>query len=646
MFEQWLIDDKYMDVYTLGDIHGDFKTLIYNITQRKYLTNSAFIICGDCGFGFHKYKSYLDEFTKLNEKLKERNCIIYFVRGNHDCLSKDTLVLTKRGWLSYNELNLNDYVLSFNSDNRKSQWEKIDDIIIKNSDFIYENKCRSFSMSVTENHRHLLYDSGKFLYKKTNEILNVKNAKFKVIHFAELDDTNISNCIGLKGNVISDDEIRLVAWIMTDGYIDNKKWNYYSISQSKENGINKIRTILNNLGYSYTESVRKRGNENLTINNKKIISAKDEHIFRIHSESSKYIYENLLNDKFKLPSWVYNLTSRQMKIFAETLIDANGSYYTNEHRKNCNILYGKKEQLVQFIPIFSMCGHRCTLSKSTRGDWRLNICKTQYSNIINKSHNFIKCEYNDTVFCLTTKLSNFYVYRNGTCYFTGNCKKYFDEKLINFETLKTVPDYTILSTSQNKHILCVGGGISIDRKWRMQREIIMNLHNPNPSEHKRLYWEDEQVVYDEDKLNEILSSKIPITNIVTHSCPSFCPPTDKDNILSWLSIDDKLEEDLKIERENLDKLASFINKNYPNKDKKNNYNIVWCYGHFHQLDYKYFGTNIYKNIQYVFMPMMNSPYDEFSLHCIQKTENDRNTIRKIPSTFEIVDDGQDRLFNY
>lgn len=51
---------------------------------EKTFDNMVLIACGDCGFGFDDEETYMNEFSKFNEKLHKVNSYIFFVRGNHD----------------------------------------------------------------------------------------------------------------------------------------------------------------------------------------------------------------------------------------------------------------------------------------------------------------------------------------------------------------------------------------------------------------------------------------------------------------------------------------------------------------------------------------------------------------------------------
>ena len=70
------LDNNVSNVYAVGDIHGDFRCLTNNILNLKEVfSNSAVIVCGDCGFGFNKPKYYEDEMKRMNDKLGKINLI-------------------------------------------------------------------------------------------------------------------------------------------------------------------------------------------------------------------------------------------------------------------------------------------------------------------------------------------------------------------------------------------------------------------------------------------------------------------------------------------------------------------------------------------------------------------------------------------
>ena len=150
--------------------------------------------------------------------------------------------------------------------------------------------------------------------------------------------------------------------------------------------------------------------------------------------------------------------------------------------------------------------------------------------------------------------------------------EYFNGKfIINYKYFKTIPDYSILTFgNENTHnILCVGGAISIDRRYRKNEE-------SKYTNGKRFYWENEQPVYLPEVLDKINEDGIKIETVITHSSPTFAPLTNKGSTENFIIFDNTLENDINNERLVITQIYEHIVK----KDKHNVKN--WFYGHFHQ----------------------------------------------------------------
>jgi predicted phosphodiesterase len=134
--------------------------------------------------------------------------------------------------------------------------------------------------------------------------------------------------------------------------------------------------------------------------------------------------------------------------------------------------------------------------------------------------------------------------------------------------LKLHEDYTILEL-EGKRILGIGGALSIDRVYRAEN----NLG----------YWEDEVLVYDEEKLKDIKDIDI----LVTHTTMNFLEPRNSGE--SWPPIverfipyDTNLPIDLMNERK--------IMTNIYDKLIENGNNITnHFYGHFHKSYFQIIG---------------------------------------------------------
>lgn len=96
---------------------------------------------------------------------------------------------------------------------------------------------------------------------------------------------------------------------------------------------------------------------------------------------------------------------------------------------------------------------------------------------------------------------------------------FFEEELIDYPYMKTLPDYTIVHT-KGHNVLCVGGAVSIDRQFRLSQ---MDYNRILGKNRLPLYWGNESFRYDEESLRILDIENIEIDTVVTHSAPDFCP---------------------------------------------------------------------------------------------------------------------------
>ena len=144
---------------------------------------------------------------------------------------------------------------------------------------------------------------------------------------------------------------------------------------------------------------------------------------------------------------------------------------------------------------------------------------------------------------------------------------YFQEEKICYERFRCVPDYSVIQAC-GLDILCVGGGVSIDRLAR-QRDDARYIRKETAS-----YWADEMPVFNEDRIKEISDCCL-IDTVVTHTAPSFCPLLDKNGLRGWAAYDPQLLVDCDMERITMDRIYQTLKESGHPVNK-------WYYGHFHQ----------------------------------------------------------------
>ena len=143
-----------------------------------------------------------------------------------------------------------------------------------------------------------------------------------------------------------------------------------------------------------------------------------------------------------------------------------------------------------------------------------------------------------------------------------------------------MPDYSIIQ-ADGFTILCVGGAISIDRQYRIKALLqrkgkekrFPSSNTQNPLE-PNYYWENEPPILDAEKL-AVIGEQFKVDTVITHTAPSFCELQSKLGLALWCLEDEKLMENVNVERATMDQLYQYL--------KETNHPIShWCYGHFHQ----------------------------------------------------------------
>lgn len=125
---------------------------------------------------------------------------------------------------------------------------------------------------------------------------------------------------------------------------------------------------------------------------------------------------------------------------------------------------------------------------------------------------------------------------------------YFTGDKINYSNIKAIEDYSIVKFN-GFNCLCVGGGISLDRKWKQTQGKRLK---------KNLYWEGEATVFNPEELEKILSENS-IACVVTHEPPSFIGnDTSSYSNSKWTSDDKGVINDAINERVIMDKIYTEI----------------------------------------------------------------------------------------
>lgn len=371
-----------------------------------------------------------DNKHRLNEMLKFENKetqvlinVDLFDEGL-DCLSEDTEILTPGGWKNYETIKDDTHSYSWNPSTEKIELSKIKRVVkrrLREGEKFLTIKSQHTDIKVTENHN--IYYRKKDYYTKgfRTEEFFVSKAK-EIKDYYKPFSIPISGEKDFEGIELSNDELMLLGWAYTDGWLEG---GALCISQSKPDMIKKIRDLINRLGYSHKERVRTVEEIN-SQTGRKFDATLDNITFRLKpSERWKEIKH--LYDKNDLKSDLHSMTRKQFKIFWDSMMDGDGSASKGKSGSLCN---SNKKLIDMSCHLAVVRGYTFTCGeyKSDNGVtiYNLSVRDKGYIQLTQRDErganfNLFKGSSEDNVWCITNEMGTIITRRKGKVAILGNC---------------------------------------------------------------------------------------------------------------------------------------------------------------------------------------------------------------------------------
>lgn len=328
------------------------------------------------------------------------------------CVDESTEALTKRGWLTVDEIQIGDETLSIDPETREIVWSPVTAVnVFQSKGTGIRIKSSRMDALVTGNHRWLcegkkgrgghwtLHKKGVTSFRTTSEIeesdLRLILAGGSVAHAPD--------------SVVYDDRlVELVGWYVTEGWTANNKCAVF-VSQSQSHNpkhVESIRGIADSYraeGATVTEMESDNGWG--TISTWYFGKGVGEQV-RAAAPDKQITMEFLLK-----------LTESQLLMLFRTLMDGDGTV----NSKGTEVWSQKdRGRLDAFAAICGMIGKR-TNERRAWGDTECR-CVSVYStkNVYSYSLKFTPEEYHGRFWCPTTGTGTWFARRNGVTYWTGN----------------------------------------------------------------------------------------------------------------------------------------------------------------------------------------------------------------------------------
>ncbi len=366
-------------------------------------------------------------------------------RVGFQCLSSDTEILTPSGWKNYNQVKRGEMIKTFNVEKQNIENSLVKRVFKKKySGPMYNLKNRIQDQLISPGHRLVRKKFNTDTYC-LEEIEKASKLKSPIIIPIAAKNKN-------KEAGITDEQIKLMAWIISEGSIEKRKKHrvcyratiYQSKIKNKKN-YEEIKKLLNYFKIKYSE----RDSEPSLGKSVKMIRIDAESSRKIHKwfgtrDSVKFIPQNLLE-----------MDQRQSRLFLETFIKGDGFEKSKISLTNEDLLKQLQHIIVNAGYAFTVLKRKPSIGKKTIYVLRLIRHKNTYINNIKKVH------YNGIIWCPNTDNETVIAKRKGKVFITGNTP------FTNITMDLTVPGFM-----RNQPII-VGGKMKDKTYSDFQKEIDM-----------------------------------------------------------------------------------------------------------------------------------------------------------------------------
>lgn len=478
------------------------------LEQLSLTKNDYMIICGDVGILWSSYTKYSPNAISEDDKSaiqywQDKYFTTLFIDGNHECLHKDTDILTEYGWMNIEEIynSTKDIkIANFDSTTHKLYYNYPTQKIKKYQKEMIEFLGKNVGQCVSFNHDVILNETQKI---KAIDLIE-SNLKERVFNYT------INTVEELNPVKINNDYLELiVAFIMDGTLVDYKKYNQKSNKARIQFHLKRTEKI------DYICDLLQRNNIPYT----KRFYDKDNSIFiNIYSTYARNICDKINGIK-TFPNWFMNLNKNQFEIILKAIRHTDGTF-----RKTNEELIWFTTDYNNYNIISILCakfGYNLKMTiRENQSGYTKNNSKTQYHCSIKQQKrlqnkmNIQKINYNDYSYCVTMPLGNLIIRYKERITLTGNCHTALNSYPIeewNGGKIHRLSDSVIhlmrgqVYTIDGKKFFTMGGADSIDK----------GIRTPNVS-----WWEEEmpsQAEYQE-AMDNLEKNDFKVDYVITHDC--------------------------------------------------------------------------------------------------------------------------------
>lgn len=312
---------RFQTIVTITDTHD---IAFDPFTKRVYLESlkrikPEVIVFGGDHFDLPEFSKYfndprnyniIERINSVHDFLKQIREIVpdaefNWIGSNHESVEENTEILTDNGWKICKDLELNDVIASYKIDTGEITYDN--PVAIAKEDNKSLVHVSGYAKDELLKYNHNIDYEGKLVSVENFIGQDLKQNKFRY--------SGIGDQTGIE---LTDDEIRLITWVVMDGcFVKHKtKQNEFERIQfkiSKKRKIDGLKSILEKMQVKYTlKEATKSG-----------VNKLQPYYIRIYGDDARKII-SMFNGKKELPNNFSKMDSEQLKIFLDELAITDG----------------------------------------------------------------------------------------------------------------------------------------------------------------------------------------------------------------------------------------------------------------------------------------------------------------------------------
>ena len=320
-------------------------------------------------------------------------------RVGFQCLSEDTKILTPDGWKSYDQIKIGDLIYTFNLETCRIEMKTVKNIFVRYyRGKMYNLRNRTQNQLISPHHRVVrqIFNSKRYKMQEIEDLLTFKSP-ISIPVVGENSNPDLS---------IGDEQIMLMAWVLSEGSIEENGSCRISFYQSKKVNPEKYKEIINLLEHLSLE---------FEVCEQKGLS--DCQYIRLLPSSSKIVQKLFESGEKDPPKWLYRLSKRQARLFLETFVKGNG--WNEKHRKRIVTTNPKILEALEALAVLAGFNFSARIGAS-----RSSKRPQYYLTLTESKHDYIQeikeVDYEGIIWSVHTDNETVIAKRNDQVFITGN----------------------------------------------------------------------------------------------------------------------------------------------------------------------------------------------------------------------------------